>query len=75
MNQRKTFTSQFQREAVRLMESWDKPATDGARQLGVRAQHPKKRPTTQKVNKACLTLATDWWSARLNRMSQHEAHS
>ena len=36
MNKRKTFTSQFKREAVRLMESSDKPATDGARQLGVR---------------------------------------
>ena len=36
MNKRKTYTSQFKREAVRLMESSEKPAADVARQLGVR---------------------------------------
>ena len=36
MNIRKTYTSQFKREAVRLMEKSDKPASDLARQLGVR---------------------------------------
>ena len=36
MKKRKTYTSQFKREAVRLMESSDKPASDVARQLGVR---------------------------------------
>jgi transposase len=36
MNKRKVYTSQFKREAVRLMESSDKPASDVARQLGVR---------------------------------------
>lgn len=36
MIKRKTYTSQFKREAVRLMESSEKPATDVARQLGVR---------------------------------------
>ncbi len=36
MNKRKTYTSQFKREAVRLMESSDKAASDVARQLGVR---------------------------------------
>ena len=33
MRKRKTYTSQFKREAVRLMESSDKPASDVARQL------------------------------------------
>ena len=33
---RKTYTSQFKREAVRLMASSEKPASDVARQLGVR---------------------------------------
>jgi transposase len=36
MNKRKQYTSQFKREAVRLMESSDKPASDVARQLGIR---------------------------------------
>lgn len=36
MNKRKIFTSEFKREAVRLMESSEKPASDLARQLGVR---------------------------------------
>ena len=36
MNKRKIFTSQFKHEAVRLMESSEKPASDVARQLGVR---------------------------------------
>ena len=36
MRKRKTYTSQFKREPVRLMESSDKPASDIARQLGVR---------------------------------------
>ena len=36
MRKRKTYTSQFKREAVRLMESSDKPASDVARQLSVR---------------------------------------
>jgi len=36
MRKRKTYTSQFKREAVRLMESSDNPASDVARQLGVR---------------------------------------
>ena len=36
MKKRKTYTSQFKREAVRLMESSDKPASDVARQLSVR---------------------------------------
>jgi transposase len=36
MNKRKQYTAQFKREAVRLMESSDKPASDVARQLGVR---------------------------------------
>jgi len=35
MRKRKTYTSQFKREAVRLMESSEKPASDVARQLGV----------------------------------------
>lgn len=36
MVQRKKFTSEFKREAVRLMESSSKPAADVARELGVR---------------------------------------
>ena len=36
MTQRKKYTSQFKREAVRLMESSEKPPSDLARQLGVR---------------------------------------
>jgi transposase len=36
MRKRKTYTSQFKREAVRLMESSEKPSSDVARQLGVR---------------------------------------
>jgi transposase-like protein len=36
MNKRKVYTSQFKREAVRLMESSEKPASDFARQLRVR---------------------------------------
>ena len=38
MNKRRTrkYTSEFKREAVRLMESSEKPASDVARQLGVR---------------------------------------
>lgn len=33
---KKRYTSEFKREAVRLMERSDKPASDVARQLGVR---------------------------------------
>lgn len=36
MTKRKKYTSEFKREAVRLMESSQKPSTDIARQLGVR---------------------------------------
>jgi transposase len=36
MKKRKVFTSQFKREAIRLMESSENPASDVARQLGVR---------------------------------------
>jgi len=36
MTKRKKCTSEFKREAVRLMESWGKPTADLARQLGVR---------------------------------------
>ena len=36
MTKRKKFTLEFKREAVRLMESSDKPASDVARQLSVR---------------------------------------
>lgn len=36
MKKRKVFTSQFKREAVRLMESSEKSASEVARQLGVR---------------------------------------
>ena len=36
MRKRKTYTSQFKREVVRLMESSEKPSSDVARQLGVR---------------------------------------
>ena len=36
MTKRKKYTSEFKREAVRLMESSEKPSTDVARQLGVR---------------------------------------
>jgi transposase len=36
MTQRKKFTSEFKREAVRLMESSEKPSSEVARQLGVR---------------------------------------
>jgi transposase-like protein len=38
MTKRKQYTSEFKREAVRLMESSEKPPSDLARQLGVRAQ-------------------------------------
>ena len=34
MNKRKRYTSEFKREAVRLMGSSEKPASDVARQLG-----------------------------------------
>ena len=36
MTKRKKYTSEFKREAVRLMESTEKPPSDLARQLGVR---------------------------------------
>ena len=36
MRKRKKYTSEFKREAVRLMESTEKPPSDLARQLGVR---------------------------------------
>jgi transposase-like protein len=36
MTKRKKYTSEFKREAVRLMESSEKPSSDVARQLGVR---------------------------------------
>jgi transposase len=36
MGKRKQYTAEFKREAVRLMESSEKPSTDIARQLGVR---------------------------------------
>jgi transposase len=36
MEKRKKFTSEFKREAVRLMESSEKPSSEVARQLGVR---------------------------------------
>ena len=36
MTKRKKYTSEFKREAVRLMESSEKPPSDLARQLGVR---------------------------------------
>ena len=36
MTKRKKYTSEFKREAVRLMESSEKPPADLARQLGVR---------------------------------------
>lgn len=36
MKGHKTYTSQYKREAVRLMESSEKPASDIARQLNVR---------------------------------------
>ena len=36
MTQRKSFSPEFKREAVRLMESSEKPPSDLARQLGVR---------------------------------------
>ena len=36
MMKRKKYTSEFKREAVRLMESSEKPPADLARQLGVR---------------------------------------
>ena len=36
MKKRKVFTSQFKHEAVRLMESSAKPASEVARELGVR---------------------------------------
>jgi transposase len=36
MLKRKKYTSEFKREAVRLMESSEKPPSDLARQLGVR---------------------------------------
>jgi transposase-like protein len=36
MTKRKKYTAEFKREAVRLMESSEKPSSDVARQLGVR---------------------------------------
>ena len=36
MNKRKSFTAQFKREAVRLLETSQKPPADLARELGVR---------------------------------------
>lgn len=36
MRERKKFTSEFKREAVRLMESSQKPSSEVARELGVR---------------------------------------
>ena len=36
MTQRKSFSPEFKREAVRLMESSGKPPTDLARELGIR---------------------------------------
>ena len=36
MTKRKKYTSEFKREAIRLMESTEKPPSDLARQLGVR---------------------------------------
>ncbi|HUC97998.1 MAG TPA: transposase [Candidatus Polarisedimenticolaceae bacterium] len=36
MGERKRFTSEFKREAVRLMDSSEKPSSEIARQLGVR---------------------------------------
>jgi transposase len=36
MTKRKKFPSEFKREAVRLMESSDKPSSEVARELGVR---------------------------------------
>jgi transposase len=35
MTKRKKYTSEFKREAVRLMESSEKPSSEVARQLGV----------------------------------------
>jgi transposase-like protein len=35
MRQRRSFSSEFKREAVRLMESSGKPAADLARELGI----------------------------------------
>lgn len=36
MQKRKTFSAEFKREAVRLLERGDKPAVDLARELGVK---------------------------------------
>ena len=36
MTKRKSFTAEFKREAVRLLETSQKPAADLARELGVR---------------------------------------
>ena len=36
MTKRQTFTSEFKREAVRLLEAGDKPGTTIARELGIR---------------------------------------
>jgi len=36
MTKRKSFSSEFKREAVRLLETSQKPAADLARELGVR---------------------------------------
>jgi len=36
MTKRKKYTAEFKREAIRLMESSQKPSSDLARQLGVR---------------------------------------
>jgi len=42
MTKRKQFTSEFKREAVRLMESSEKPSSEVARELGVRRNQPYK---------------------------------
>jgi transposase-like protein len=36
MNKRKDFSPEFKREAVRLLDVGQKPATDLARELGIR---------------------------------------
>ena len=36
MNKRKDFSPEFKREAVRLLDAGQKPATDLARELGIR---------------------------------------
>jgi transposase-like protein len=42
MTKRKKYTSEVKREAVRLMESSEKPSTDVARQHGVRRNQQTK---------------------------------